>query len=59
MTEPGRGSRRIWSADEIEEQLDELAEVLIRGAGEFVKGLFFGGPSRPQPKPEKPRRRQS
>ena len=41
------GSRRVWTADEIEQQLDEVAEVLVRGASEFVKGLFFGGPQRP------------
>ncbi len=41
-----RDGRRVWSADEIQEQLDEVAEVLVQGAGEFVKGLFFGAPAR-------------
>jgi hypothetical protein len=51
------GSRRVCTADEIQQQLDEVAEVLVQRAGEFVQGLLGAGPGRPKPKP-KPQRRQ-
>lgn len=53
-------SRLVWSAEEVNEQLDEVAEALIQGAGEFVQGFFFGAPRRPRPKPpsRKPEERQ-
>jgi hypothetical protein len=47
--------RRVWTAEEINEQLDEVAEALVQGADEFVKGFFFGAPRRPRPKPQRRR----
>jgi hypothetical protein len=51
-------SRRVWSADEINAQLDEVAEVLVQGAGEFVKGFLFGAPRRPRPRPQRRQERR-
>lgn len=52
------GPRRIWTADEIEERLDEIGKVLSRAPGEILRGFLFGpGPSRrqqPRPKPQRP-----
>ncbi len=55
-TQGNCGLRRVWTADEIEEQLAEVAEVLLAAPAEILKGILFGAPVRPQPKP---RRRQS
>jgi hypothetical protein len=43
-----RRSSRVWSAREINEQLDELAEVLLAAPAEILKGFLFG-PQRPKP----------
>lgn len=51
-----RRSPRVWTASEINEQLDELAEALVQGSHEFVRGFLFGVPARRR-KP-KPQRRQ-
>jgi hypothetical protein len=48
-----RRSRRVWSAEEIQEQLDQIGEVLARGPGEFLKGFLFGVPPRRRPKPQR------
>jgi hypothetical protein len=51
---------RVWSAREISEQLDQVAEVLLAAPAEIVKGFLFG-PQRPKPKARRPKpdRRQS
>ena len=56
MSTQGNGSRRVWTADEIEQQLDQVALVVARGARKLVKGFFFGAPQPPKPQPEKDRR---
>lgn len=52
-------SRRVWTADEIEQQLDEIAVVLSRAPGQILNGFLFGtGTSRkrkPRPEKEEPR----
>ena len=54
MTDQDNGpSPRVWSAAEINEQLDEVAEALIRGSHEFVRGFLFGAPSRRRRKPQR------
>jgi hypothetical protein len=49
--------RRVWTAAEINEQLDEIAEVVVEGVPELIRGIFFGapGPRRGKPRPQKPR----
>ena len=67
MSDQGDNRRpsRIWSAAEINEQLDQIAEVLSRAPGEILRGFLFGpGLSRkrrrPKPqRPEKPEERKS
>jgi hypothetical protein len=46
-------SRRVWSAEEISEQLDEVAGALIQGSHELVRGFLLGAPRRPRPKPKR------
>jgi hypothetical protein len=41
---------RVWSAAEINEQLDQVAEVLLAAPAEIMKGFLFGAP---RPKPER------
>jgi hypothetical protein len=51
VTNQDNRSRRVWTADEINAQLDEVGEVLVQGAGELVNGFLFGAPRRPRPRP--------
>jgi hypothetical protein len=49
--------RRILTAEEINEQLDEIAEAVRQGVPQLISGIFFGAPSsrRSKPRPQKPR----
>jgi hypothetical protein len=52
-----RRSRRVWSAEEITEQLDEVAEALLQGIPHLVRGFLLGVPPRRKPaRPIKPPR---
>jgi hypothetical protein len=58
VTDPdNRRSRRVWTAAEINEQLDEIAEVIVQGFPEVVKGIFFGAPPPRRPRPKRKRDR--
>ena len=47
-------SRRVWTADEIEQQLDEIAVVLSRAPGQILNGFLFGtGTSRKRKPPRR------
>jgi hypothetical protein len=51
--------RRVWTAEQINAQLDEVAEALIQGSHEFVRGFLFGAPRRRRPKPPSPKPEES
>ena len=60
MSDQGnRRSPRVWTAEEINQQLDEVAEALIQGSHEFVRGFLFGVPVRRKPKPVRSDRRRT
>lgn len=59
MTEQKKNrSPRVWTAEEINQQLDEVAGALIQGSHEFVRGFLFGVPSRRRPKPKRGQERR-
>lgn len=47
--------RRVWSADEINAQLDEIAEVIREGVPHLISGIFFGSPQPRQRRKPRPR----